>query len=170
VERGSVGIDAARAGGDRARRRPGKHIGRYVLALLVVGAIAAAALRAATLHRRIGSAVDESAHFQGSDVRAPTGTRVRVEVFNATQHRGLGRRAMLYLRDQGFDVVTLGTATALRDTTLVVGRGTHIDWARLVSRALGLARVQAGTDSSRDVDVSVYLGSTWRPPAQPFYP
>ncbi len=77
---------------------------------------------------------------------------------------------MLYLRDQGFDVVTLGTSSTLRDTTLVVGRGTHVDWARLVSRALGAARVEAWADSSRDVDVSVYLGSTWRPPAQPFYP
>ncbi len=106
----------------------------------------------------------------GSDVRAPEGTRVRIELFNATKQHGLGRRAMLYLRDQGFDVVTLGTSGTLRDTTLVVGRGTHEDWARLVSRALGAARVEAWADSSRDVDVSVYLGSTWRPPAQPFYP
>ena len=95
---------------------------------------------------------------------------MRIEVFNASQHHGLGRRAMLYLRDRGFDVVTLGTVPAQRDTTLVVARGTHADWAQLVSRALGSARVEAHADSSRDVDVSVYLGSTWRPPTQPFYP
>jgi len=77
---------------------------------------------------------------------------------------------MLYLRDQGFDVVTLGTSSTLRDTKLVVGHGSHSDWARLVSRALGAARVDSSPDSSRDVDASVYLGSTWRPPAQPFYP
>ena len=72
--------------------------------------------------------------------------------------------------DSGFFHVTLGTVPAQRDTTLVVARGTHTDWAQLVSRALGTARVEAHADSSRDVDVSVYLGSTWRPPTQPFYP
>lgn len=91
-------------------------------------------------------------------------------MINASPRHGLGRRAMLYLRDQGFDVVSLGTLHATHDTTVVVGRDGHLEWARLVARALGASRVETRPDSSRDVDVSVYLGATWRPPAEPFYP
>jgi hypothetical protein len=106
----------------------------------------------------------------GSDTRAPAGVRVSVELFNATKTRGLGRRAVMYLRDHGYDVVTWGTTPELRDTTVVIDRSGHLDWARLVARALGAARVETHLDSSRYVDVSVFIGSTWRPPAQPFYP
>jgi hypothetical protein len=128
------------------------------------------AVGAASLRHRTRPSATAIPHFQGNDIHAPQGVRVTVEVFNATPHRGLGRRAMRYLRDQGFDVVSLGTVPAPRDTTLVVGRGSHGAWARLVAGALGAARVETRPDSSRDVDVSVYLGATWRPPAQPFYP
>jgi hypothetical protein len=159
---------AASTGPTRGHDQRG--IGRFWAALLVVGLIAGVGLGAPAARRWAADSTRNVPRFQGSDVRAPTGSRVRVELFNATKQHGLGRRAMLYLRDQGFDVVTLGTSTVLRDTTLVVGHGTHGDWARLVSRALGGARVDSSPDSSRDVDVSVYLGSTWRPPAQPFYP
>jgi hypothetical protein len=108
--------------------------------------------------------------FMGSDTRAPAGVRVSVELFNATKTRGLGRRAVMYLRDHGYDVVTWGTTPELRDTTVVIDRSGHLDWARLVARALGAARVETHLDSSRYVDVSVFIGATWRPPAQPFYP
>jgi len=170
VELGPLGEDlgagpARRPAADRARRR----LALFAIGLLGLALLAGVVAKAVTA-RHGSSAVADQPRFQGSDVRAPEGVRVRVEVFNAAQVRGLGRRAMLYLRDQGFDVVTLATMPATRDTTLVVARGTHESWARLVARALGESRVESRADSSRDVDVSVYLGSTWRPPAQPFYP
>ena len=96
--------------------------------------------------------------------------RVRVQVLNATRIRGLGRRAMLYLRDQGFDVVEVGTTFATRDTTLVLDRSRHPEWAQNVATSLGPARVESRPDSSRYLDVTVLVGSSWRPPAQPFYP
>ena len=91
-------------------------------------------------------------------------------MFNATKTHGLGRRATLYLRDHGFDVVTLGTVPDLHDTTIVIDRSGHPDWAQLVARALGAARVESHPDSSHYVDVTVLVGATWRPPPQPFYP
>ena len=105
-------------------------------------------------------------------VRAPEGVRVRVEVLNATSTRGLARRAMRQLRDAGFDVVDMGTApvSARRDTTLVLSRSGHEDWAALVAEALGGARVEARPDSSRYLDVTVLLGATYRPPAETLYP
>jgi hypothetical protein len=106
----------------------------------------------------------------GRPVRAPNDTRIRVEVMNATKTRGLARRATAYLRDRGFDVVAVGTVSEARDSTLVLDRSGHPEWAQLVARALGSARVESRPDSSRYLDVTVLLGTSWRPPAEPFYP
>jgi hypothetical protein len=106
-----------------------------------------------------------------SDVRAPEGVRVRVEVLNATRVRGLARRATFFLRDRGFDVVESGNAGELRDSTLVIDRTGHAAWAALVARAMGPgATVAARPDSSHYVDVTVLIGRSWRPPAEPFHP
>ncbi len=102
--------------------------------------------------------------------RSPDGTRVRVEVLNASRKRGLARRATMYLRDRGFDVVEMGTARELRETTLVLDRSNHPRWAELVAEALGGAPVESRPDSLRYLDVTVLLGASWRPPARPFYP
>src|SRR5207244_11943187 len=92
----------------------------------------------------------------------PSTPRVRVQVLNATRTRGLARRAMLYLRDQGFDVVEVGTTSAMLDTTLVLDRSRHPEWARNVATSLGAARVESRPDTSRYLDVTVLVGSSWR--------
>jgi len=101
---------------------------------------------------------------------APEGVRVRVQVLNATTTRGLARRATALLRDHGFDVVEIGTVSEQRDSTLVLDRSGHPDWAQRVAAALGTATVLARPDTSRYLDVTVLLGRSWRPPAEPFYP
>ena len=106
----------------------------------------------------------------GTDARAPDGVRVRVQVLNATRVRGLARRATMHLRDRGFDVVELGTTQPARDSTLVLDRSNHPEWAALVAKALGATRVESRPDTSRYLDVTVLLGDAWRPPAEPFYP
>jgi len=107
---------------------------------------------------------------QRVDAEAPAGIRIRVEVLNATRVRGLARRATMHLRDRGFDVVNVGTSREVRDSIIVLDRSGHPDWAALVARALGGARVEQALDSSRYLDVTVRIGATWRPPAEPFYP
>jgi hypothetical protein len=133
------------------------------LAFVLIGSIVALAVTATTLPARRSPARTE--HAAG-----PSTPRVRVQVLNATRTRGLGRRAMLYLRDQGFDVVEVGTTTPTRDTTLVLDRSRHPEWARNVASSMGAAHVETRIDSSRYLDVTVLIGSSWRPPAQPFYP
>ena len=103
-------------------------------------------------------------------VQIPDGARIRVEIINTTTQRGLARRAMFFLRDQGFDVVRYTSGSAARDSSQVVDRSGHLDWAELVGKALGVSRVTTELDSARYLDVSVYLGRDWRPPAKPFYP
>lgn len=99
-------------------------------------------------------------------------TRVIIEVLNASGIRGLGRRATAVLRERGFDVVYTANApdTTRRDSTLVLDRAGRPEDAARVARALGGARVEARTDSSRYVHVTVLLGGAWRPPANALYP
>ena len=104
------------------------------------------------------------------DSRAPTGVRIKVEVLNASTVRGLARRATMHLRDRGFDVVAVGTSRDLRDSTLVLDRSGHPEWARLVGNAMGGAPVELRPDSSRYLDITVLIGASWQPPTEPFYP
>jgi len=112
---------------------------------------------------------EEAARYGPADARAPEGTRIKVEVLNGTKTRGLARRATRYLRDRGFDVVGSGTAPEQRDSTLVIDRSSHPEWAFLVGQAMR-ARVSSQPDSSRYLDVTVILGADWSPPPKPFYP
>jgi LytR cell envelope-related transcriptional attenuator len=105
-----------------------------------------------------------------AEVRAPEGVRIRVQVLNATKTRGLARRATMLLRDRGFDVVENGTLPQQRDTTLILDLSGHPDWANRLAQIFAPAKVTARADSSRYLDIAVVIGSTWRPPAQPFYP
>jgi hypothetical protein len=128
--------------------------------LLAGVAIASATLGGSSEHERVPA----------PDVSDSTGQRVRVQVLNATTTRGLARRATMALRDRGFDVVETGTSATQLDSTLVLDRSGHPDWARRVSDALGGARIEARPDSSRYLDVTVLIGRSWRPPSEPFYP
>lgn len=102
--------------------------------------------------------------------RAPKGVRIRVQVLNTTRTRGLARRATILLRDRGYDVVEMATTSPLRDTTLVLDRSGHPEWAAQVAKVMAPARAEARRDSSRYLDVTVLVGSLWRPPAEPLYP
>jgi hypothetical protein len=99
----------------------------------------------------------------------PPGVRIKVEVLNATKVRGLARRATMYLRDRGFDVVAAGTSSEQLSKTLILDRSNHPQWAALAARAFN-AKVESRPDSSRYLDVTVLIGSDWRPPLLPFYP
>jgi len=143
-------------------RRALRRLGIVVLALLLVVAVVAtrSELRSRGIVQRLPP----------PDVNAPAETRVRVEVLNATGVRGLARRATMHLRDQGFDVLEIGTWNQLIDSTIVLDRSRHPEWAKRVADVLGGARVESRPDSSRYLDVTVLLGRSWRAPTLPFYP
>ena len=102
--------------------------------------------------------------------RAPDGVRIRVQVLNTTGRRGLARRATRLLRDQGFDVVDMGNGTPALDTTLVLDRTGHPEWAAAVAKVVTPATSRTERDSSRYLDVTVLLGRSWNPPPEPFNP
>lgn len=100
----------------------------------------------------------------------PAGTRIRVEVLNGTGQRGLARRGTTAMRDAGFDVVSTGNYAERIDSSLVIIRTGNAEWAKLAVRALGAARTEVRADSSRYVDLTIVLGTLWRPPPLPLDP
>ena len=99
----------------------------------------------------------------------PPGIRIKVEVLNATSTPGLARKATMFLRDRGFDVVETGNSPEKRKTTLVLDRSSHPEWAKLVALAMS-SKFETRVDTTRYLDVTVLLGDDWHPPALPFYP
>lgn len=140
-------------------------IGRWILLALVLAGAGFFAWR------RYG--VARSIPFAGDDhtpaVLVPDGVRIKVEVLNATKVKGLARKATMFLRDRGFDVVAIGTSKEQRATSLVLDRSNHPQWAALAGKAFN-AKVESRADSSKFLDVTVLVGADWRPPALPFYP
>jgi len=100
----------------------------------------------------------------------PEGTRIRVEVLNATDRPGLARQAMFAMRDAGFDVVYFGNSTEKSDSSTVLDRTGHPEWAALAVRALGAARSEARPDSSRYLDLTLLVGRHWTPPRETLHP
>ncbi len=100
----------------------------------------------------------------------PDSVRIKIEVLNATNIRGLARRGTFHLRDLGFDVVSSGNSTEKLDSTLVIIRSGHPEWAELAAKALGGARIELRPDTSRYLDLTILLGASWRPPLETFHP
>ena len=105
----------------------------------------------------------EREHVAGHAYPIPSpGRRIRVEVLNGTRRPGYARIATRALRQQGLDVVFFGTGPASDSTRVYVRRGDP-GQGRDVAEALGVGRVVIQPDTLRRVDVSVLIGSDWRP-------
>jgi hypothetical protein len=94
---------------------------------------------------------------------SPPRGRVTVEVLNGTRRQGAARSATRILRRRGLDVVFLGNADSLADSTRVLARRGDSAQAHYVKAALGLGLVLVATDTFRRVDVSVILGEDFKP-------
>jgi hypothetical protein len=147
---------------------------RAVTRTLIAGAfVATATVAAGVWHVRAQAA--EPAHGAGrfdpdTMLIVPDNQRVKVEVINASGERGIARRTMHYLRDRGFDVVSLGNARERSDSSVVYVRSGHADWAALAARAIGGARIEERPDTSRYLDLTIVLGTHFRPPSLILYP
>ena len=126
------------------------------------------ALAAIWLLRRPGGTLADGSGTVPRVVAA--GTRIRVEVLNATDSRGLARQAMFVLRDAGFDVVSFGNSAERSDLTVVRDRSAHAGWAQLAAKVMAPARVEQKPDSSHFLDLTVLVGSRWVPPRRSLYP
>jgi predicted nuclease with RNAse H fold len=76
----------------------------------------------------------------------------------------LGRQVARLLREQGVDVVYVGTSPARPDSTTVLVRRGDRSRGREIAQLLGGARVREEPDSLLRVDVTVLLGADYRFP------
>jgi hypothetical protein len=117
----------------------------------------------------IGSAVtqwrpSEEPAADTSAVPATLGERVRVEVLNAGGRSGMAQRATDLLRARGFDVVYFGNAETFdQETSTVLDRVGRLEAARAVADALDIGAVRSEPDQDLYLDVTVRLGSAWKP-------
>jgi hypothetical protein len=146
-------------------QRQRKRLGRWIV---LAGALLIGGGAVAKLYLRSGPRLRE-VRGAGEHV-VPAGAHIRVEVLNATDTKGLARRAMLLLRSAGFDVVYFGNSSERTDTTRILDRSGHADWAALAARAMGRAHVEQQADSSHFLDLTVLVGRNWTPPLEPLNP
>ncbi len=148
------------------RGKRGLMIAGIGLVLLIV----AAGIWVQSRSAMMGGAARGARELFTPEERAPEGVRIRVEILNTTSTPRLALTATRVLRDRGFDVVSIGNSPTRRDTTLIIDRTSHPEWARLVASVLGRGVTEARADTSRYVDVTVLLGTDWTPPAKALYP
>lgn len=149
---------------------------RHVLALALLALVAAGAGIAwwQTRDDLGGEAEKARAALPAVDdtlARPPANVRVRVRVLNTSGVSGLARRATAHLRDYGFDVVDF--ASGRTDTTALTRIAVHTghpEWGARLQKALGAGIIETDPDTSRFLDLTVYVGRDWRPPAETLRP
>lgn len=100
----------------------------------------------------------------GAAEGVPAPGSLQVEVLNGSGRRGLARSATRALRQLGFDVVYFGSAGDSVAVTVAIARRGDSAAAARVARAVGATRVRVATDTLLRVDVTLLLGSDYRPP------
>lgn len=138
--------------------------------VVAAGALLVAGLAGLVVWRAQDGAASPADAPGADTTRAPAGQRIVVEVLNASGVPGQARRATFLLRDRGFDVVGWGNDKERRPVTLIVDHTGRPEAAERLARILGGASIERAGPSSRYLDLTVRLGSAWRPAAQPFHP
>jgi hypothetical protein len=140
--------------------------------VLVMVAVAITVGSAGVLGARQWYAARPRGAETGDTTSAPQGQRVLVEVLNSSGIGGLARRATFLLRDRGFDVVGWGNdPRGRRSQTLIIDYTNKPEAADRLARVLGGGQIERGKDSlDRGIDITVRLGSGYKPPIEAFHP
>lgn len=90
-------------------------------------------------------------------------TVIQVDIVNAAGMPGAGRQTMTYLRERGFDVVDISSATSPRAQSAVIDRLGDRTSALAIARVLGIADtlVISDIDSMMFIRASVILGKDY---------
>ena len=139
--------------------------------MLVAGFVAIAVVSAGLVGARRWYGRSPRAQL-GDTTSAPQGQRILVEVLNSSGIGGLARRATFLLRDRGFDVVGWGNdPKGRRGRTVIFDYTNKPEAAERLARVLGGAQIERGRDSlDRGLDLTVRLGSNYKPPVESFHP
>jgi hypothetical protein len=125
--------------------------------LIAAGVVALALLLAALLRPHRDQVAGHAFAIPSTD------DRILIEVLNGTGRQGLARLGTRQLRREGLDVIFFGNADSTDDTTRVIVRRGSRSSAERVRDALGVGKIVVETDTLRRVDVTVLLGTDYRP-------
>ncbi len=101
---------------------------------------------------------------RGEERPIPQGS-VRVEILNGCGQAGVARRAKAYLRDEGYDILSIGDARGLFAETIIVERLSPANVnARSLARTLRLNEksVTQSLDSLSPVWVTLIIGQDYK--------
>ncbi|HLP28384.1 MAG TPA: LytR C-terminal domain-containing protein [Candidatus Didemnitutus sp.] len=86
---------------------------------------------------------------------------IQVDVVNASGRQGAGRHTLEFLRERGFDVVEISSASDRPKRSLVIDRMGDKVSARKIANAMGIADTLISTDidSMRFVRATILLGA-----------
>lgn len=140
--------------------------------VIAAGAILVIGVAATVIGARRWTAAGPLSAVLGDTTSAPQGQRIVVEVLNASGVTGLAKRATFLLRDRGFDVVGwTNDPRGRRSESLIIDYTNKPEAAERLARVLGGARVERGKDSlDRRLDLTVTLGSAYKPTGEAFHP
>lgn len=122
--------------------------------LIIILGLAVAVLLGSFVSRMFNPPVSAFVELDGPP------TVIQVDIVNAAGKPGAGRQTMTYLRERGFDVVDISSATAQRAQSVVIDRLGDRTSALAVARVLGIADtlVISDIDSMLFIRASVILG------------
>jgi hypothetical protein len=123
--------------------------------------VAVAALVGSMVVGLRGTPPTESISTYSSPTIAGRDDRIRVEVLNGAGINGLARQVTERLRDEGFDVVYYGNASAPQDSTTILDRLGKVEEVRSVGTALGVDRIVTAIDTTLYLEATVILGRDW---------
>lgn len=116
----------------------------------------------------LGAAVSIGYYFITRDKVKPEDNpqiSIRVEILNGCGVSGVARRAMVYLREQGYDVLSVGDSKEKFPKTIIIERRSQDNMnARTLARTLGLERssVTQSLDSLSPVFVTLIIGNDYK--------
>lgn len=88
-----------------------------------------------------------------------------MEILNGCGVPGVARRAMVYLRERGYDVLSVGDSKEKFSRTIVIERRSPDNLnARVVARSLGLGKnsITQSLDSLSPVYVTLIIGKDYK--------
>ncbi len=141
--------------------------------MMVIGLVAVALVASGAWGMRHYRHTPRTSVVVASDTTsAPKGPRVLVEVLNSSGIVGLAKRATFLLRDRGFDVVAFGNdPKGRRSESVILDYTNKPEAAERLARVLGGAKIERGRDTlDRGLDLTVKLGSGYKPPVEVFHP
>jgi hypothetical protein len=89
---------------------------------------------------------------------------IQLDILNGCGEDGIAKKARIYLKNRGFDVVQVGNFDKIVDVSYVIDRKGDIESAKMLAKAIGIkdSLLQIVIDSSMSLDCSIVIGKDFK--------